>query len=87
MSSLSEQVARYGDTGLVECIVEGLPRPTSISWKKDGKELDVSNLRRLLLLSSCSLVFQIYFILQFSSYLMGNCNNILMQQLIWIVFF
>ena len=61
ISSPSEQSARYGDTALIECIMEGLPRPTSVTWKKDGHDLDIKHLRRCLLFSRSYLLrFYVY---------------------------
>ena len=41
-----EQTSRYGETGVVSCLVDSVPKPDKIGWMKDGVALDFETLER-----------------------------------------
>jgi hypothetical protein len=41
-----EQQARYGEIGLLECLVESVPAPKDIIWHRDSKALNFSAMER-----------------------------------------
>ena len=45
--SMDKQYAKFGELGTVECSIESVPEPTSITWTRDGQPLDWANLDRL----------------------------------------
>lgn len=40
--SPSEQSGRYGEVGIIDCVIEAIPKPTAITWLKENKVLDLS---------------------------------------------
>jgi hypothetical protein len=45
-ASRTEQSARYGDTGEVECLVHSIPIPEHISWMKNGRSMNFADFPR-----------------------------------------
>ncbi|ELU18154.1 hypothetical protein CAPTEDRAFT_184834 [Capitella teleta] len=42
----SEQEARYGETGVLSCLVESVPKPPEIIWQRNGANIDFEGIER-----------------------------------------
>jgi hypothetical protein len=51
ITSSAEQSARFGDIGIIECVMVSVPKPTAVVWSKDGKVLDLTTMKRYVMRS------------------------------------